>query len=261
MAPMALGMAVAPTPGWCATAVSSFNGADTAWMLISTVLVMLMTMPGIILFYGGMLRTKNALSIVAHTIAASAVVTLLWTVLGYSLAFSSGTPWLGDLSRAFADGLLGTQASAHQVAPTIPESVFFLFQLSFAIITFALILGATAERMRLAVTIVFAAAWMLLVYAPVAHWIWHPNGWLAKMGHMDFAGGTVVHIASGASAPCSAGACCGRVGSASTRDPRSRRVRAPPGRCWRRRSRPVRAPCCGACASTSAAVNGACSAR
>ncbi|MGM9490268.1 ammonium transporter [Ideonella sp. YS5] len=168
-------------------------------MLISTVLVMLMTMPGIILFYGGMLRTKNALSIVAHTIAAAAVVTLIWTALGYSLAFSSGTPWLGDLSRAFADGLLGSHVGAHPAASTIPESVFFMFQLSFAIITFALILGATAERMRLVVTMIFAGAWMLLVYAPVAHWIWHPNGWLAKMGHMDFAGGTVVHIASGAS--------------------------------------------------------------
>jgi len=199
MASSALGMGLVSTPAWCASAAPAFNGADTAWMLISTVLVMLMTMPGIILFYGGMLRTKNALSIVAHTIAAAAVVTLIWTALGYSLAFSSGTPWLGDLSRAFADGLLGSQAGAHPAASTIPESVFFLFQLSFAIITFALILGATAERMRLVVTMIFAGAWMLLVYAPVAHWIWHPNGWLAKMGHMDFAGGTVVHIASGAS--------------------------------------------------------------
>ena len=196
---LAAGGAMLPAEAWCAPAQSSFNGADTAWMLISTVLVMLMTMPGIILFYGGMLRTKNALSIVAHTIAATAVVTLIWTVLGYSLAFSSGTPWLGDLSRVFADGLLGQRAGSHPAAATIPESVFFLFQLSFAIITFALILGATAERMRLVVTLIFAGAWTLLVYAPIAHWIWHPNGWLAKMGHMDFAGGTVVHIASGAS--------------------------------------------------------------
>lgn len=179
---------------------SVINGADTAWMLISTVLVLLMTMPGIILFYGGMLRTKNALSIVAHTIAAAAVVTLTWTVVGYSLAFTSGSPYLGDMGRLFSEGLIGRHVGSHVVAPTVPEPVFFLFQLSFAVITFALILGATAERMRLVVTVVLAVLWSTLVYAPVAHWIWHPNGWLAKMGHMDFAGGTVVHIASGASA-------------------------------------------------------------
>jgi Amt family ammonium transporter len=209
---LAISAAILPTAAWCAPAQANFNGADTAWMLISTVLVMLMTMPGIILFYGGMLRTKNALSIVAHTIAAAAVVTLLWTAVGYSLAFSSGTPWLGDLSRTFADGLLGHRAGSHPVASTIPESVFFLFQLSFAIITFALILGATAERMRLVVTVIFAGAWMLLVYAPIAHWIWHPNGWLAKMGHMDFAGGTVVHIASGASGLAAAWVLGPRIG-------------------------------------------------
>jgi ammonium transporter, Amt family len=176
-----------------------FSGADTAWMLISTVLVMLMTMPGIILFYGGMLRTKNALSIVAHTIAAAATITLVWSAVAYSIAFTAGTPWFGDLGRAFAHGLIGKAVGAHVVAPTIPESVFFLFQLSFAIITFALILGATAERMRLGVTVLFAALWTCVVYAPVAHWIWQPTGWLAEMGHMDFAGGTVVHVASGAS--------------------------------------------------------------
>jgi len=175
----------------------AISGADTAWMLISTVLVLMMTMPGIILFYSGMLRTKNALSIVAHTVAAASIITLVWAILGYSLAFTSGTQWVGGLGRLFSEGLIGKNVGVHEIAPTIPESAFFLFQLSFAIITFALVLGATAERMRLGVTIVFAAAWCLLVYAPVAHWIWHPNGWLAKLGHMDFAGGTVVHIASG----------------------------------------------------------------
>jgi ammonium transporter, Amt family len=179
-------------------ATTTFNGGDTAWMLISTVLVMLMTMPGIILFYSGMLRSKNALSIVAHTVAGAALITLLWAMFGYSIAFTSGGPWFGDATRFFAEGLVGSKVGAHLVAPTIPESVFFLFQLSFAIITFALVLGATAERMRLGVTLVFACFWLLLVYAPVAHWIWHPNGWLAKMGHMDFAGGTVVHVLSGA---------------------------------------------------------------
>jgi Amt family ammonium transporter len=183
-----------------AAAKPTINGADTAWMLISTVLVLLMTIPGIILFYGGMLRTKNALSIVAHTLAATAVITVLWALCGYSVAFTAGNGYFGDLSRLFASGLIGKNVGTHAAAPTIPESVFFLFQLSFAIITFALILGATAERMRLGATVAFAALWSVIVYAPIAHWVWHPTGWLAKMGHMDFAGGTVVHIASGVSA-------------------------------------------------------------
>jgi len=187
-----------PTIAAAPAAAPAFNGGDTAWMLISTVLVMLMTMPGIILFYSGMLRSKNALSIVAHTVAGAAVITLLWSMFGYSIAFTSGGPWFGDTTRFFAEGLVGNKVGAHISAPTIPESVFFLFQLSFAIITFALVLGATAERMRLGITLLFACFWLLLVYAPVAHWIWHPNGWLAKLGHMDFAGGTVVHVLSGA---------------------------------------------------------------
>lgn len=196
------GLLTAPVAAWSQgvpAAPAAFNGADTAWMLISTVLVLLMTMPGLILFYSGMLRTKNALSIVAHTVVAAAAITVCWAIAGYSLAFASGSPYLGDLSRLFAAGLIGKTAGAHAAAPTIPESLFFMFQLSFAIITFALILGATAERMRLGVTLMFAALWSTFVYAPIAHWIWHPEGWLAKLGHMDFAGGTVVHIASGMS--------------------------------------------------------------
>lgn len=185
-------------PAWAQT--SAVSGADTAWMLICTVLVLMMTMPGIILFYGGMLRTKNALSIVAHTIAATTVVTLAWAAIGYSLAFTPGNGWWGGLGRVFGSGLIGARVGAHPVAPTVPEAVFFMFQLAFAVITFAIILGATAERMKLGVTIVFAAMWSVLVYAPVAHWVWHPGGWLAALGHMDFAGGTVVHVASGASA-------------------------------------------------------------
>ena len=201
LAGAAAGGASAAAPGAPAMVI---NGADTAWMLICTVLVMLMTMPGIILFYGGMLRTKNSLSIVAHTIAAASVVTLTWAAVGYSLAFTAGegatAGLFGGLSRVFGSGLLGAATGTHPSAPTVPESAFFMFQLSFAVITFAIILGATAERMRLGVTVVFAALWSVLVYAPVAHWVWHPTGWLAALGHMDFAGGTVVHIASGASA-------------------------------------------------------------
>jgi ammonium transporter, Amt family len=183
-----------------AAAVPAISGADTAWMLISTVLVMMMTIPGIILFYSGMLRSKNALSIVAHTVIGAAVITIVWAAVGYSLAFTAGSPFIGDFSRILSTGLVGAKVGAHALAPTVPESVFFLFQLSFAIITFALILGATAERMRVGVTFIFAGVWLLVVYAPVAHWVWQPGGWLAAMGHMDFAGGTVVHIASGASA-------------------------------------------------------------
>ena len=183
-----------------AEAPAAISGADTAWVLISTVLVLLMTMPGIILFYGGMVRTKNALSIVAHTIVGAAVVSLSWVMVGYSFAFTADTPFIGGLTRAFGEGLFGPQVGASVVAPTIPESAFLMFQLAFAVVTFAIILGATAERMRLIVTVLFAALWSTLVYAPVAHWVWHPQGWLAVMGHMDFAGGTVVHIASGSSA-------------------------------------------------------------
>ncbi len=180
-------------------AAPQFNGGNTAWMLVCTVLVLLMTVPGIMLFYSGMMRAKNALSVVAHVFAATAVVTLVWAAIGYSMAFTVGTPYIGDLSRMWSEGLIGASVKAHPAAPTIPESVFFLFQLAFAIISFALVIGATVERMRLSATIFFAGFWTLLVYAPVAHWIWEPSGWLARMGHMDFAGGTVVHIAAGAS--------------------------------------------------------------
>ena len=182
-----------------AASAPSFNGGDTAWLLISTVLVLLMTVPGLCLFYSGMLRTKNALSIVAHTVAATAIITLVWAMCGYSLAFTPGNGLIGGTSRLFAEGLVGTGVVAHPSAPTVPESAFFMFQLAFATVTFAIILGATAERMKLGVAVIFAGLWSLLVYSPVAHWIWHPTGWLALKGHMDFAGGTVVHIASGAS--------------------------------------------------------------
>jgi len=182
-----------------AAAPASFSSGDTAWMLVCTVLVLLMTVPGIMLFYSGMMRAKNALSVVAHVFAATTVVTLTWVAIGYSLAFTPGTPWLGDMTRLFSQGLIGAKVGAHPSAPTVPESAFFLFQLAFAIITFALIIGATVERMRLSATIFFAGFWTVLVYAPVAHWIWQPTGWLAAMGHMDYAGGTVVHIAAGAS--------------------------------------------------------------
>jgi len=179
---------------------SAFSGADTAWMMMATVLVLLMTLPGVLLFYSGLMRSKNALSIFAQALMATALITLLWAVLGYSLAFTSGSPWLGGLSRVFAQGLSGVQAQGHAMAKTIPETVFFMFQLAFALVTFALVLGAVVERMRMGVILVFSALWLLLIYVPVAHWVWHPQGWLAQQGHMDFAGGTVVHVLAGGSA-------------------------------------------------------------
>jgi len=200
------GLAFASAPSWsqvvavpAADVVRRFDGGNTAWMLVATVLVLLMTIPGLMLFYSGMLRTKNALSVVAHIFAATAVVTLAWAMVGYSIAFTNGNGFYGGMGRLFAEGLIGPKVQAHPIAPTIPESAFFLFQLSFAVIAFAIITGATAERMRLSATMVFAALWTVLVYAPIAHWVWQPSGWLAAMGHMDFAGGTVVHVAAGAS--------------------------------------------------------------
>jgi ammonium transporter, Amt family len=191
--------AIATAAATAAVQATVISGGNTAWLLICTVLVLLMTIPGIMLFYSGMLRSKNALSIVAHIFAATTVVTLTWAMLGYSLAFTEGNALLGGMERAFAAGLVGSEVGVHPSAPTVPESAFFLFQMAFAIIAFALIVGATVERMRLSATVFFAGFWTLIVYAPVAHWVWHPTGWLAAMGHMDFAGGTVVHIAAGAS--------------------------------------------------------------
>lgn len=203
---IAAAIAAAAFPSWAQSAtgaapgaVQVFDGGNTAWMLVATVLVLIMTIPGLMLFYSGMLRTKNALSVVAQIFVSAAVVTLVWAMIGYSIAFTPGNGWYGGLGRLFADGLIGPNVPAHPIAPTIPESAFFLFQLAFAVIAFAIITGATVERMRMGATVVFAALWTLLVYAPIAHWVWQPSGWLAAMGHMDFAGGTVVHVAAGAS--------------------------------------------------------------
>jgi Amt family ammonium transporter len=196
---MVAGQAMAQNNAAPLSALPAINGGDTAWMLVCTVLVLLMTIPGIMLFYSGMLRSKNALSIVAQGVVATAVVTLVWVVVGYTLAFTPGNGFFGGMARLYGAGLFGAGVGAHPSAPTVPEAAFFMFQLAFAIVAFVIILGATAERMKLGVCLLFAALWTLIVYAPVAHWVWHPTGWLAAMGHMDFAGGTVVHIASGAS--------------------------------------------------------------
>lgn len=177
---------------------------DTAWMLASTALVLLMTIPGLALFYAGMVRKKNVLATMMQSFALAALVSVVWMVAGYSLAFGEGNAWIGDLSRLFLNGLaehwdkpftLGSGDAA--VATTIPESVYVMFQMTFAIITPALITGAFADRMKFSALVMFGILWSLLVYAPVAHWVWHPNGWIAGLGALDFAGGTVVHINAG----------------------------------------------------------------
>ena len=179
------------------------SAGDTAWMLTSTALVLLMTIPGLALFYAGMVRKKNVLSTALQSFAICALITVVWVVIGYSLVFTAGsTPYLGGFSRVFLDGMSFDKVqglvSVSHIAPNIPESVWVMFQLSFAIIAPALITGAFAERMRFSAIVVFMVLWSIFVYAPVAHWVWEPSGWLATMGALDFAGGTVVHINAGA---------------------------------------------------------------
>ena len=184
---------------------SSLNGADTAWMMTSTALVLLMTLPGIALFYGGMVRRKSILNVMACVVAICAVVSLLWFMVGYSLAFTPGSGalghFIGGTERLWFSGLdyvKDTQKVAvSHIAPNIPESVYSMFQLTFAIITAALVVGAFVERMRFSAVLIFMALWTVLVYAPIAHWVWEPNGWLARLGVLDFAGGSVVHINAG----------------------------------------------------------------
>ncbi|NKF23708.1 ammonium transporter [Solimonas marina] len=181
---------------------SEISAGDTAWMLSSTALVLLMTIPGLAMFYAGMVRKKNVLATALQSFFITALVSVLWVIVGYSLAFTPGSPWIGSLDRFALQGMEylkdAGKLSVSHIAPTIPESVFVMFQMTFAIITPALIAGAFAERMRFGAMVLFMALWSLLVYAPVAHWVWEPTGWLASLGAMDFAGGTVVHINAGA---------------------------------------------------------------
>jgi Amt family ammonium transporter len=165
---------------------------DTAWMLTSTALVLMMTIPGLALFYGGMVRKKNVLATVMQSFAITCLVTVLWMVIGYSWAFTEGTPYIGGNSRFF---LMGMGIGA--LNGTIPESVFMTFQMTFAIITPALIAGAFADRMKFSAMLWFMGLWSLFVYSPIAHWVWGPGGWLGGLGVLDFAGGTVVHINAG----------------------------------------------------------------
>ncbi|MBY4727501.1 MULTISPECIES: ammonium transporter [Burkholderia] len=182
---------------------SKINAGDTAWMLTSTALVLFMTIPGLALFYAGMVRKKNVLATVMQSFAITAVITVLWTVVGYSLAFTPGNGFIGGLSRAFLHGMnyihgdKATTLTVSHLAPTIPESVYFVYQMTFAIITPALICGAFADRMKFSAMLVFMTLWSLIVYVPIAHMVWEPTGWLSSDGVLDFAGGTVVHINAG----------------------------------------------------------------
>ena len=182
---------------------------DTAWMLTSTALVLLMTIPGLALFYAGMVRKKNVLATMMQSFAICCIVTLVWVVAGYSIAFTNGNAYMGDFSRVMLNGIgagiskgtdiaftlgAGTDAAAVQ---TVPETVYMMFQMTFAIITPALIAGAFADRMKFSALCIFITLWSLLVYSPIAHWVWAPTGWASQMGILDFAGGTVVHINAG----------------------------------------------------------------
>ena len=171
------------------------DGADTAWMLTSTALVLFMTLPGLAFFYGGLVRTKNVLSVLMQCLVIACMVSVLWVLYAYTLVFGPGGGFVGGLSRLFMSGV-----TEDALWGTIPESVFAMFQLTFAIITPALVVGAFAERMKFTSMLLFTALWLTLVYAPVAHWVWAADGWLFKKGLLDFAGGTVVHTTCGVAA-------------------------------------------------------------
>ena len=173
---------------------AKIDAADTAWMITATALVLMMSIPGLALFYAGMVRKKNVLATMAQTFACVGLVSILWVALGYSLAFIGEGPAIGTLERVFLSGM--AMDATHPLAKTIPEALFMMYQMTFAIITVALVAGAVAERMRFSAFLWFAAGWLLFVYVPIAHWVWG-NGFLNKAGLLDFAGGTVVHLNAG----------------------------------------------------------------
>jgi len=170
------------------------DGANTSWILTSTALVLFMTLPGLALFYGGLVRSKNILSVLMQCFAIAGIASIVWLILGYSLAFSGEGAYLGDFSK-----LLFAGVSEGSLSGDIPESLFALFQMTFAVITPALIIGGFAERMKFSAVLLFSTIWLIVVYSPVTHWVWG-GGWLGQMGLLDFAGGTVVHITAGVAA-------------------------------------------------------------
>jgi Amt family ammonium transporter len=190
----AIALALAHAPLALAADPPKLDAANTAWMITATALVLFMTLPGLALFYAGLVRAKNVLSVLMQCVAITCVVTLAWVVVAYSIAFGDGgaaNAWWGGLGKSF---LAGVDVKA--VKGTIPETVFAMYQLTFAIITPALVIGGYAERVKFSAMLLFSLIWLLAVYAPIAHWVWG-DGWLAKLGLMDFAGGTVVHLNAG----------------------------------------------------------------
>ena len=176
-------------------AVATLDSGDTAWMLMATVLVLFMTLPGLALFYGGLVRVKNYLSVLMHCFTIACLASVLWVAGLYTLAFSDGNAWIGDFQHLFLNGISIGELNGG----TFPETVFVMFQMTFAIITPGLIVGAFVERMKFSAMILFSALWLILVYTPVAHWVWG-GGWMMQMGTLDLAGGIVVHATAGISA-------------------------------------------------------------
>ena len=187
-----VGFFVSATPAFADT--STINAADTAWMICATALVLMMTIPGLALFYAGMVRKKNVLATMAQSLSAVALISILWVAYGYSLAFVGDGSWIGTLDRWFLAGM--TMETVNPAAKTIPEALFMLYQMTFAIITVALVAGAVADRMRFSSWLLFSMGWFTFVYVPLAHWVWG-GGFLASMGVLDFAGGLVVHLSAG----------------------------------------------------------------
>jgi Amt family ammonium transporter len=187
--PLIVGLA---TPAFAAA--SEISAADTAWMIVATALVLMMTIPGLALFYSGMVRKKNVLATMAQSLACVMTISILWVAFGYSLVFVGDGPWLGTLDRFFLAGM--TMDSVNPAAKTIPEALFMLYQMTFAIITVALVAGSVADRMRFSAYLLFSIGWFIFVYVPLAHWVWG-GGFLGARGVLDFAGGLVVHLSAG----------------------------------------------------------------
>ena len=204
VAPAASAAPAAPTEP-IIVGFDKISAGDTAWMLTSSALVLMMTIPGLALFYSGMVRKKNVLATLMQSFVIVCLVTILWWLVGYSIAFTPGSPgttrYLGGFGHVFMNGVVymhdAMKLSVSHLGTTIPETVYAMFQLTFAIITPALICGAFAERMKFSAMLWFMGIWTLVVYCPIAHWVWEPSGWLAQKGVLDFAGGTVVHINAG----------------------------------------------------------------
>lgn len=175
-----------------AVAVPTLSSGDTAWMLVSSILVLMMLLPGLALFYGGLVRKKNVLAVLMQSVFAAGLLSLLWVIVGYSLTFTEGNPFFGGFSKVMLAGIMPDSLTG-----TIPEYVFVMFQLTFAILTPVIILGGPADRMKFSSAMVFLSAFLVLIYCPIAHMVWGPGGYLATDGVLDFAGGTVVHINSG----------------------------------------------------------------